>query len=100
MGLFNFFGDSEHRVFNYKPIYYNKEQDEMKRRFGAVDGSLEKDKEQGSYVPGSYLHGSLRDGAYSKTRSHLSKIQTIIGIITLLLICAVLYFVAKFYSIL
>lgn len=92
MGVFNFFGDGEHRVFNYKPIYYNKEEEERKRKFGAVDGS--------AYVPGSYIQGSLRDGGYQKTKSHMSKVQTIIGIVTLLLICAVLYFIAKFYSIL
>ena len=26
MGLFNFFGENEHRVFNYKPIYYDPEE--------------------------------------------------------------------------
>lgn len=98
MGLFNFFGDNEHRVFNYKPIYYDPAKEEMKRRFGAVDGSLDKDKKSGTYVPGSYIKGSLRDGAYQRTRSHNSKLQTIIGIITMILIFVVLYLVAKFYS--
>ena len=42
MGYFNFFGDNEHRVFNYKPIYYDPQEEERKRKFGAVDGSLEK----------------------------------------------------------
>lgn len=90
MGLFNFFGDSEHKVFDYKPIYYNKEEDERKRKFGAVDGT---------YVPGAYIKGSFRDGAYQKTKTHLSRTQTIIGIVTLLLICAVLILIAKYYSI-
>lgn len=100
MGLFNFFGESEHKVFDYKPIYYNKEEDERKRRFGAVDGTVEKEKAQGTYVPGSYIKGSFRDGAYQKTKSHMSKVQTIIGIVSLILIFAVLYFIAKFYTIL
>lgn len=100
MGLFNFFGDNEHRVFNYKPVYYNKEEDERKRMFGAVDGSLDKQKKDGTYVPGSYIKGSMRDGAYQSTRAHMSKVQTIIGIVTLILIFAVLYFIAKFYSLL
>ena len=34
MGLFNFFGENEHRVFNYKPIYYDPAEEERKRRFG------------------------------------------------------------------
>lgn len=100
MGLFNFFGESEHKVFDYKPIYYNKEEDERKKMFGAVDGSMDRKKEDGSYAPGSYIQGSFRDGHYQRTRSHNTRTQTIIGIITLLLIVAVLYLIAKFYSLL
>lgn len=100
MGMFSFFGDSEHRVFNYKPIYYDPEKEELKRKFGAVDGSLEKEKEEGTYAPGSYIKGSMRDGAYSRTKSHMSKAQTIIGIITAILIVAVLFFITKFYALL
>ena len=100
MALFNFFGEGEHRVFNYKPIYYDPEEEKRKQMFGAVDGTLEKEKEKGTYVPGSYIQGSLRDGAYRRSRGHMGKVQTIIGIITLLLIVAVLWFIAKFYQML
>ncbi len=100
MGLFNFFGDNEHRVFNYRPRYYDPEEEKRKQMFGAVDGTAEKEKAEGKYVPGSYIKGSLRDGNYSRTRTHMSKTHTIIGIITLLLIAAVLYFILKFYSML
>lgn len=100
MGLFNFFGESEHKVFDYKPIYYNKEEDERKRRFGAVDGTMSEEKKFGTYVPGSYIKGSFRDGGYQKTKSHMSKVHTIIGIVSLILIFAVLYFIAKFYTLL
>lgn len=100
MGMFSFFGDNEHRVFNYKPIYYDPEKEELKRKFGAVDGSLEKDKEEGTYTPGSYIKGSMRDGAYSRTRGHMTKTQTIIGIITAILIVAVLLLITKFYALL
>ena len=100
MGLFNFFGESEHRVFNYKPIYYDQEKEERKRMFGAVDGSLEKEREKGNYAPGSYIQGAFREGRYSRSKSHTSKTQTIIGIVTMILIFVVLYFIAKFYSLL
>lgn len=100
MGLFNFFGESEHRVFNYRPRYYDPEEEKRKQMFGKVDGTLDKEKAEGKYVPGSYIKGSLRDGNYSRTRGHMGKAQTIIGIISLLLIVAVLYFIAKFYSML
>lgn len=100
MGLFNFFGESEHRVFDYKPIYYNKEEEERKRMFGAVDGSLEKEKKEGTYAPGSYIQGAFREGRYRSTRSHNTKTQTIIGIVSMVLIFVVLYFIAKFYTLL
>ena len=64
---FGFFGTPEHRVFNYKPRYYDEEKDELRKKFGKVDGSLDgKDKE---YVPGSYLKGSFRDGNYQRQKS-------------------------------
>lgn len=100
MGLFNFFGENEHRVFNYRPIYYDPEEEKRKQMFGAVDGTQDKEKKEGTYVPGSYIKGSLRNGAYSRTRSHMGKTQAIIGIVSLLLIVAVLYFIAKFYAML
>ena len=100
MGYFNMFGDNEHRVFNYKPIYYNPEEEERKRKFGAVDGSVDKEKKDGTYVPGSYIKGSFRDGNYQRTRTPMRRAQTIIGIITLILIFVVLYFISKFYSML
>ena len=100
MGMFSLFGESEHRVFNYKPIYYDPEKEELRKKFGAVDGSIDKEKKEGTYVPGSFIKGSLRDGAYSRTRSHMGKTQTIIGIITAILIVVVLIFIAKFYALL
>ena len=100
MGLFNFFGDNEHRVFNYRPRYYDPEEEKRKQMFGAVDGTAEKEKAEGKSVPGSYIKGSLRDGNYSRRRSHMSTTRTIIGIITMLLIVGVLYFILKFYTLL
>lgn len=100
MGFFNFFGDNEHRVFNYRPIYYDQNEEERRRKFGAVDGSKDKEKKEGTYSPGSYIKGSMRDGHYQRTRTHMRKTQTFIGIVAMILIFAVLYFVAKFYSLL
>lgn len=100
MGIFNMFGEQEHRVFNYKPIYYDQEKEELRQKFGKVDGTLEKEKEAGTYVPGSYIKGSLRDGNYRNSRSHTTKAQNIIGLVGLLLIVAVLFYIAKFYTLL
>lgn len=100
MGIFNFFGDNEHRVFKYKPIYYNQEEDERRRKFGHVDGTFDKEKKEGAYVPGSYIKGSFRDGNYQEYKSSMKKTHTFIGIITMILIFVVLILIARFYSIL
>ena len=60
--MFSFFGDSEHRVFNYKPIYYNPEEEERKRRFGRVDGSL------GNTASGRCRHSGNRVPARKQER--------------------------------
>ena len=77
---FGFFGDQEHRVF--------------------VDGTNEKAKEKGEYVPGQHLRGAFRDGNYKRTRGAASRVQNIIGLVTLLLIAVVLVYITKFYSLL
>ena len=104
MGLFNIFGEQEHKVFDYKPIYYDKEKEERKRMFGAVDGSREKEmaeaKEKGTYVPGSYIKGSMRGGNYQRTRSHATKAQNIIGLVGLILVFVILFYILKFYNML
>lgn len=94
MAIFNFFGETEHRTYNHKPIYYDAEKEKRRQYFGAVDGS---DRKEG-YVPGSYIRGSFRDGAYKRTRDgRMKTVQTIIGIVTMLLIAGVIYFFLKLY---
>ena len=85
MASFGWFGDNEHRVFNYRPRYYDPEKEELKRRFGAVDGSMEKK--------------AFRDGNYSRKRS-ASKAQSIIGIVGLILLLVAMIYITKFYSLL
>ena len=36
---FGFFGTPEHRVFHYRPRYYDEEKEALKEKFGHVDGS-------------------------------------------------------------
>lgn len=95
MANFSWFGDTEHRVFNYKPIYYDQEKEELKQKFGQVDGSAEK----GEYVPGSYVHGAFRSGNYARHKGG-TRAQSIIGLVSLVLVVAILIFIAKFYSML
>ena len=79
MGFFTFPGEQEHRRFNYKPLYYDKEEEERRQKFGKVDGTFEKEKEKGEYVPGSYIRGSLREGNYARRTTVATKAQKIIS---------------------
>lgn len=97
---FGFFGQQEHRVFNYKPRYYDPEKEKRKEMFGEVDGTAEKDRQEGKYVPGSSIRGAFRDGNYKRTRGSGTRMQVIIGFVTLLLIAVVLIYITKFYSLL
>ena len=94
---FNFFGGREHRVFHYKPRYYDPEAEERKRLFGQVDGSI--DKEKGTYTPGAFVRGSFRDGHYRRTR-RASRAQQVIGLVGLILLAVVLILLTRFFSIL
>ena len=100
MGMFNWFGEQEHNTFDYKPIYYDKEKDELKKKFGQVDGSAEKERAETPYVPGSYIKGSLRDGHYQKSVRAGNKAQNIIGLVGLILVIIVIMYIAKFFTIL
>ncbi len=95
---FGFFGNQEHRVFNYKPRYYDPEEEKRRQMFGDVDGSNDPSAE--NYTPGSSLRGAFRNGNYQKTRSSMSKVHGIITLVTLLLIVAVLIFMTKFFEML
>ena len=99
MGLFNIFCEHEHRTFNYKPIYYDPQKEELKRKFGAVDGSEEKKADE-PYVPGSHIQGAFRGGNYKRTNAPGGRAQNIIGLVGLVLIIVVLIYIAKFYTLL
>ena len=99
MAKFGWFGDQEHRVFNYKPIYYDQEEEKRRQMFGKVDGTFDEKKENSSYTPGASIRGAFRDGAYARRRSS-SKAHAYIGLIGLALIVVVLIYIAKFYSLL
>ena len=100
MGIFNWFGEQEHNTFDYKPIYYDKEKDELRQKFGRVDGTVDKEVKKEGYAPGSYIKGSLCNGNYQRTKRAGSKAQGIIGVIGLVLVIMVLFGIIKFYTLL
>ena len=91
---FNFFGKQEVRKFNYRPRFYDPEAEERRKKYGDVT----KPKEE-KYVPGQHVKGSLRDGNYSRTED-VSRNQNVIGIITMILLFAMVYLIYKYFPIL
>ena len=104
MGFFTFPGQQEHRKFNYRPIYYDKDEEERRQVFGKVDGRLdaekEKEKENGEYKAGSYIRGAFRDGNYARRDSGATTAQRIIGIVGLILLAVVLIYFCIFFLLL
>ena len=92
---FNFFGKQEVRRFNYKPRFYDPEKEERRRKFG--DHS--KEAADKPYMPGKHLKGSFRDGNYSRTEE-IGKNQKAIGVLTTILLFAVIFLIVKYYPIL
>ena len=80
---FSFFGKQEVRRFSYKPRFYDPEAEERRKKYG----DFTKPKEE--YTPGS--HKRTRDIAQN---------QKVIGIITTLLLFAVVYLIYRYFPIL
>jgi len=91
---FGFFGTQEHRVFSYKPRYYDVKKAEREEMFGNVDGSKEKEE----YVPGSTIRGSFT-GNDARKPAGATLAQKIIGGVGLILFFVVLIYIARAFSI-
>ena len=90
---FNFFGKREIRKFNYRPRFYDPDEEARREMFG--DHSKDK-KEKKEYVPGSYVKGSLRDGNYKETKD-VTRNQKYLGVLTLILMFAVVFALFKYF---
>lgn len=101
MGInITFFKTPKHRVYKYKPLYY----DESKERINKLKADIEKEKADKdgekyvnpNYVPGSDIRGSFREALEdNKRHSMKSSTNKILGLITLAILFAVLYFFAQ-----
>ena len=96
---FGFFGTPEHRVFKYRPRYYDEQKEALKERFGEVDGSADRNGGK-PYTPGSIVKGSFRDGKYQQTRPGATRAQKVIGLVGMVLVFVVIIFIARIYSLL
>lgn len=91
---FNFFGTQEVRKFSYKPRFYDPEAEERRKKYG--DFTKPKDEK---YVPGNHVKGSFRDGNYQR-KMEVSRNQKTIGMVTMVLLAAVLYLLFKYFPLL
>ena len=91
---FNFFGTQEVRKFSYKPRFYDPETEERRKKYG--DFTKPKDEK---YVPGNIVKGSLRDGNYQR-KQEVSRNQKSIGMVTMVLLFAVVYLIFKYFPLL
>ena len=87
---FNFFGKQEIRKFNYRPRFYDPEEEARKEKFG--DHSAKKKE----YGPGEIVRGSLRDGNYKETKD-VTKNQKFLGVVTMILMFAVVFALFKYF---
>lgn len=90
---FNFFGKQEVRRFNYRPRFYDPEEEERREMFG------DHSKEKKEYVPGELVRGSLRDGNHKSTKE-VSRNQKHLGMLTIVLLFAVVAAIFKYFPIL
>ena len=90
---FSWFGKQEVRRFNYRPRFYDPEVEERRKKYGDFT------KKEEGYIPGKYVKGSFRDGSYQKTRD-MSQNQKVLGMITIILLFAVVYLVYRYFPIL
>lgn len=66
----SFFGNQKHKVFNYKPIFWNPEKEELQERIRASREKYSKEKadaDDHAYVPGSSIRGAMRDPLQQKS---------------------------------
>lgn len=90
---FSFFGRQEVRKFNYRPRFYDPEAEERRKKYGDFTRNDE------PYVPGKHVRGSLRDGNYQRTEE-VNRNQRVIGMVTTVLLFAVIYLIYKYFPIL
>lgn len=103
---FNLFSTPQHhRVFNYQPVFYDPEKERLKEKLRKVTAERELKEAQEAelkepskdYAPGSLIYGSLRDGAYKRTKSEGGALLRIAKYVMFLALAGLLYYFAKYF---
>ena len=91
MSMFSFFKAKKPKGFNYKPMYYSEQKEEMKEREARIRkelGLTDADKPFGPTIKGQFKSKRLKK--YSYTRQ--STIRALIILVLLILVAYFLFF--------
>lgn len=95
MALPQLFKSYRHKIFNYTPLYYNKEKDELESRIKSAEAEAHAEMEAGNspMYRSSITRGSMRGYMkQSKKVKKQSNLRLVIIILFLLLITYYLFF--------
>jgi hypothetical protein len=91
MGL-KFFKLPEHRVFNYRPLYYNEREEALNKKIEEAEK-----KQKGEYIPGESIRGSFQKMRFDSKRSKVANpARRISALISLAFLMVMLYFFVKY----
>ena len=93
------FKTPKHKVFNYKPIYYDPVKEEFDERVARIRASMEteekqKTREERLYYPGRTIRGSFQKARYENRRhaGNNSYIRWVVLLSIVVLLVAIVYF--------
>lgn len=91
----SFFRTPKHRVFNYKPVYWDPKKEEFESRVKRAREkySVVKTSEDAPYVPGTLIRGSFRKPPELKRRypARQKMIRTVVILLLAALLIAIFY---------
>lgn len=97
MGLrISFFNTPSHRVFNYRPRYYDETKEhirELEEKYGKTEGAPQEEKR---YIPGAAIQRAYREGLEGQRRSSDSgKVKKLIILLSILAAMIAAYYLAQ-----
>ncbi|MCI2081822.1 MAG: hypothetical protein LKK19_02540 [Bacteroidales bacterium] len=101
MGMISFFDTPEHKVFTYKPRFYDPDKEKIKQAYAKKRLKAEKQGEalpetgKDEYKPGEYIHGAYDSPKFEQKTSHVSNkgIRSIAWICSLILAFLIVYII-------
>ena len=89
---FAFFKEPSHKVFNYKPRFYDPAKEELERKIDEAER-----QSRGEYVPGAAIRGSFQRMRMESKRSRaVSPAKRILTLITIAIILLALFYFSEY----